>query len=136
MNTPANTSGTSKFALAIIIMVPMPRFDATVSEMTEPTNANVIATFSDAKKYGIVRGSPTFHRMSNLVAFSAFMTSSSSGSVVASPVATLTTTGNRHVISAVMTAGTVPEPKYRTKIGTTATFGTDEKPISSGYATS
>src|SRR6185295_16757812 len=132
MNTPANTSGTSKFALAIIIMVPMPRFDATVSLMTDPTNASVIATFSEAKKYGIVRGSPTFHRMSNLLALSAFMTSSSSGSVVARPVATLTTTGNRQVISAVMIAGTVPEPGYSTRIGTTATFGTDEKPMSRG----
>src|SRR5438270_10908311 len=105
MNTPANTSGTSKDALAIIIIVPMLRFDATVSEMTEPTKASVIATFSEAKKYGIVRGSPTFHRMSNLVAFSAFMTSSSSGSVVASPDATLMTTGNRLVMSGALTAG-------------------------------
>src|ERR1700741_2299202 len=132
MNTPANTSGTSKFALAIIIMVPMPRFDATVSEMNETPKASVIATFSAAKKYGIGPGSPPFHRMSNLVAFNAFMPSSSSGSVVANPVATFTTTGNRQVISAVMTAGTVPEPRYRTRIGTTATFGTEEKPISSG----
>ena len=44
----------------------MPRFDATVSEITVPTKASVIATFSEAKKYGIVRGRPTFHRMSSL----------------------------------------------------------------------
>ena len=63
------------------------------------------------------------------------MTSSSSGSVVASPVAMFTTTGKIAMIIAVRIAGTVPEPKYRTKIGTTATFGIDEKPTSSGYAT-
>ena len=36
------------------------------------------------------------------------------------------------MISAVRTAGTVPAPNHSTKIGTTATFGIDEKPISSG----
>ena len=51
------------------------------------------------------------------------MTSSSSGSVVASPVATFTTIGKMHRIIAVSTAGTVPAPNHSTKIGTTATFG-------------
>ncbi len=46
--------------------LPMPRLEATVSEITVPTKASVIATFSEAKKYGIVRGKPTFHRMSSL----------------------------------------------------------------------
>ena len=43
----------------------MPSFDATVSETTVPTNASVIATLSDAKKYGSERGSPTLNRMSH-----------------------------------------------------------------------
>ena len=80
----------------------------------------------------MVRGRPTFQRMSNLLAPSAFSTSSSSGSVVASPVAMLTTIGKKQIDSAVSTAGTEPEPNHSTKIGTTATFGIDEKPISSG----
>ena len=50
MNNPANTSGTSNAALAIIIMLPIPRFEATVSEITEPTKASVTATLSEAKK--------------------------------------------------------------------------------------
>ena len=60
------------------------------------------------------------------------MTSSSSGSVVASPAATFTTIGKTHRIIAVSTAGTVPAPNHSTKIGTTATLGMLEKPISSG----
>src|SRR5882757_727137 len=112
--------------------LPMPRFDATVSEITVPTKASVTATLSEAKKNGIVRGKPTFQRMSSLVARSAFITSSNSGSVVASPVATFTTIGKMHMIIAVSTAGTVPAPNQSTKIGTTATFGIDENPTSSG----
>ena len=37
MKSPANTSGTSKLELAIIIRLPMPRLEATVSEITVPT---------------------------------------------------------------------------------------------------
>ncbi len=80
----------------------------------------------------MVRGRPTFHRMSVLLAPSARNTSSSSGSVVARPVATLTTTGNTLITIEVRIAGTVPAPNHTTKIGTTATFGIDEKPTSSG----
>ena len=36
------------------------------------------------------------------------------------------------MIIAVRIAGTVPAPNHSTKIGTTATFGMLEKPISSG----
>ncbi len=67
-----------------------------------------------------------------MLAFIARITSSSSGSVVASPVATFTTMGKMQRIIAVSTAGTVPAPNHRTKIGTTATFGMLEKPTSSG----
>ena len=52
--------------------------------------------------------------------------------MVASPVATFTTIGKMHRIIAVNTAGTVPAPNHSTKIGTTATLGMLEKPISSG----
>jgi len=65
MNRPANTSGTSKLELAIIIRLPMPRLEATVSELTAPTKASVAATFSEAKKYGIVCGRPMFQRISH-----------------------------------------------------------------------
>src|ERR1700730_9842454 len=132
MNRPANTRGTSKLELAIIIRYTNPRLEATVSEITVPTNARVAATFSEAKKYGMVRGRPTFHRISNFVARSVFITSCSSGSVAARPVATFTTMGKMHMIIAVSTAGTVPAPHHNTKIGTTATFGIEENPTSSG----
>src|SRR4029453_4560672 len=132
MKRPANTSGTLKFDEAIIIMLPMPRLDATVSASTVPTKASVTATFSEAKKYGIARGRPTFQRMSNFLAFNVRRTSSSSGSVVASPVETLTTTGKIEIAIDVRMAGTVPAPNHNTKIGTTATFGVDEKPTRSG----
>ena len=56
----------------------------------------------------MVRGSPMFHKISNFVARSVFMTSCSSGSVAARPVATFTTMGKMHMIMAVSTAGTVP----------------------------
>ena len=70
--------------------------------------------------------------MSSLLAFIARITSSSSGSVVASPVATFTTIGKNDSVIAVRIAGTVPAPNHSTKIGTTATLGMLEKPISSG----
>ena len=50
MKSPANTIGTSKLPLAIIITLPMPLLDATVSASTVPTKASVIAIFSDAKR--------------------------------------------------------------------------------------
>src|SRR5271167_583414 len=112
--------------------LPMPRLDATVSEMTVPTKASVTETFSEAKKYGMVRGRPTFQRISSLLARNARITSSSSGSVVASPVATFTTIGKMHIIIAVNTAGTVPAPNHNTNIGTTATLGIEAKPTSNG----
>ncbi len=56
---PAKTKGTSKFDCAVNIICPIPELAATVSDITEPTNANVIATFKDAKKYGKDRGIPT-----------------------------------------------------------------------------
>jgi NitT/TauT family transport system ATP-binding protein len=55
MISPANTSGTSKFDDAIIMTLPMPRFDATVSEITVPTKASVTATFKEAKKNGMLQ---------------------------------------------------------------------------------
>ena len=60
------------------------------------------------------------------------MTSSSSGSTVAMPVETFTTIGKMQMIIAVRIAGTVPAPNQSTKIGTTATFGIEEIPTSSG----
>src|SRR5437763_3104259 len=113
MNNPANTSGTLKVEDAIIIILPIPRLDATVSANTVPTKASVTATFSDAKKYGMARGSPTFHRMSSFLAFKVLRTSSSSGSVVASPVATFTTTGKIEIAIDVRIAGTVPAPNQK-----------------------
>src|SRR4051794_12987972 len=101
MNRPANTRGTSKLDDAIIIRLPMPRLEATVSEITVPTNASVAATFNEAKKYGMVRGRPTFHRISSFVARNVFITSCNSGSVAARPVATFTTMGKMHMIMAV-----------------------------------
>ena len=80
----------------------------------------------------MVRGRPTFQRMSSLLACSARITSSSSGSVVASPVATFTTMGKMLMIIAVRMAGTVPAPNHSTKIGTTATLGIEAKPTSNG----
>src|SRR6185437_167603 len=46
----ANTSGTLKFELAISITFPMPLLPAMISAMTVPTNDNVMAIFSEAKK--------------------------------------------------------------------------------------
>ena len=79
----------------------MPLLAATVSEMIVPTNASVIATLRDAKKYGIDRGRPIFIRIFRLLAPSERMTSSNSGSMVASPVATLTAIGKNETRNAV-----------------------------------
>ena len=100
--------------------------------MIVPTKASVIATFSEAKKYGIARGSPTFIRILRLLAPSERITSSSSGSMVASPVATLTAIGKNETRNAVSTAGTVPMPNQITNTGTTATLGMLLKPTSTG----
>src|SRR5262249_62207568 len=71
--------------------------------------------------------------MSSLLAPSALSTSSSSGSVVARPVATFTTIGKKQMMSEVRTAGTVPGPDQATRIGIIATFWIEEKTMSSGY---
>ena len=131
-NSPAKARVISKLALAIIITVPIPRLDATVSDRTVPTKASVTAILREAKKYGIALGRPTFHSTCLRLAPSAFSTSSISGSVVASPVATLTMIGKMHVTIAVKIAGTAPEPNQSTRIGTTATFGIEENPTSNG----
>ena len=110
----------------------MPLLAATVSETIEPTKATVIAIFSDAKKYGMARGRPTFMMTCRFDAPSARSTSRSSGSTVAIPVATLTRIGKNASRNAVMIAGTVPIPNQMTRIGITATFGTELKPISTG----
>ena len=59
-------------------------------------------------------------------------TSRISGSMVARPVATLTTMGKKLMTKAVMTAGRAPTPTQIIRIGTIATFGTALKAISSG----
>ena len=40
-------------------MWPIPEFAATVSEITDPTKASVIAIYKDPKKYGNDLGIPT-----------------------------------------------------------------------------
>src|ERR1051325_11540852 len=112
----------------------MPSFEATVSETTEPMNASVIATFSEAKKYGSERGRPIFSITSARLAPSARSTSSSSGSMVASPVATLTVIGKKQMTNAVRIAGTVPMPNHTTTTGTSAAFGMLLKPTISGLS--
>ena len=129
---PAKASGTSKRDDATSIRWPMPLLAATVSATIVPTNANVIATFSEAKKYGIDRGSPTFLITCHRLAPRARSTSCSSGSTVAIPTATFTRIGKKAIRKAVMIAGTVPTPNQITRIGTTATFGMELKPISAG----
>jgi hypothetical protein len=47
---PAKISGTWNCACACSIRLPMPRFEAMLSEITEPTKASVIAIFSEPKK--------------------------------------------------------------------------------------
>src|SRR5450830_922788 len=111
----------------------MPRREATVSEIMVPTKASVIATFSEAKKYGMERGSPTFIKMSRRDAPNARNTSSSSGSTVASPVAMFTAMGKNDTMNAVSTAGIVPAPNQMTNTGTTATFGILLNATSTGY---
>ena len=59
-------------------------------------------------------------------------TSIISGSMVARPVATLTTIGKKLMTKAVMTAGSAPTPTQIIRIGTIATLGTALKAISSG----
>ena len=110
----------------------MPRLEATVSEITVPTKASVTATFSEAKKYGMVRGRPTLNRMSSLLALSARITSSSSGSVVASPVATFTTIGKTHMImrGEHRRDGAGAEPQHEDRHH--RDLRDHEKPISSG----
>jgi len=96
----------------------------------------VIATLSEAKKYGIDRGRPIFHRICVLRAPSERITSCSSGSIVASPVATLTTIGKNEIRKAVRTAGTVPMPNQMTRTGTIATFGIELNATMIGYTAS
>src|SRR6202035_734152 len=52
----AKTSGTLKLDPAISMTLPIPLLPATISAMTVPTNDNVIAILSDAKKEGSERG--------------------------------------------------------------------------------
>jgi hypothetical protein len=75
---------------------------------------------------------PTFSMMSSFLAPSARSTSSSSGSMVASPVATFTTIGKNEMRKAVRIAGITPIPNQMIRIGTTATLGIELKPIITG----
>ncbi len=75
---------------------------------------------------------PTLVMICHFEAPSPFSTSSVSGSMVASPVATFTTIGKNEIMNAVMTAGIQPTPNQMTRIGTTATFGIELKPTRSG----
>ncbi len=122
-----------KFELAISITLPIPVLPATISAITDPTKASVMAIFNDAKKNGSDRGIPTLMVMSRCDAPSDRITSSSSGSIVANAVAMLATIGKNDSMNAVITAGTVPAPNQMTKIGTSAAFGTLLKPTSKGY---
>ena len=72
---------------------------------------------------------PIFTIMSRRVAPSTRNTSRSSGSMVANPVATLTTTGKNDSRNAVMIAGIVPTPNQMTSTGTSAALGTLLKAI-------
>ena len=72
--------------------------------------------------------------MSRRVAPSERSTSSSSGSSVARPVATLTTIGKKQIRNAVRIAGTVPMPNHTTRIGTNAALGMLLNATSSGYS--
>ncbi len=72
--------------------------------------------------------------MSKRLAPSAFSTSSVSGSMVARPVATLTTIGKNEITKAVSTGGSQPTPNQITRIGTTATLGMELNPTSSGLS--
>ncbi len=75
---------------------------------------------------------PILTMMSHFLAPSAFMTSSSSGSMVERPVATFTTMGKNEIRKAVITGGIHPTPNHRIRIGTTATLGIALNPTSSG----
>ena len=90
-----------------------------------------MATFQRAEKYGIERGMPTLRDI-ELAGAEARSTSCSSGSVVASPVATLTTIRKNEIRNAVKMAGMVPMPNQMMRMGTTATFGTALKAIITG----
>ena len=52
--------------------------------------------------------------------------------MVARPVATFTTIGKNEIRNAVRIAGTTPMPNQMIRIGTTATFGMELKPIITG----
>src|ERR671918_1459174 len=101
----------------------MPAFEATVSEITEPTKADDAATFNEAKKSGIVRGTPTLRKICQREAPSERSTSRSSASSVARPTATLTATGKKARRNAVSTAGAGAQPNHMTRSGTTAALG-------------
>ncbi len=110
----------------------MPESPAVISASTVPTKASVMATLSEAKKYGSERGSPTFISTSRRLAPSTRSTSSSSGSSVARPVAMLTMMGKNEIRKAVRMPGPMPMPNHTTRIGTTAALGTALKATSSG----
>ena len=132
--SPANISGTRIVEAAESISCPIPEFDAASSDTTDPTKASVIAILSEAKKSGIERGSPTLRSTSAREAPRARSTSSSSGSIVASPVAMFTVIGKKQIRNAVSVAGTTPIPNQTTRIGTNAAFGIALNATSSGYS--
>jgi hypothetical protein len=129
---PPKASRVLKSEAATAMRYPMPALAATVSEITEPTNAEETATFSEAKNRGIVRGTPTLRKICQREAPSERSTSRSSVSRVASPTATLTATGKNASRKAVSTAGTVPMPNHMTSRGTTAALGMLLNPTRSG----
>src|SRR5262249_61095249 len=96
----------------------MPSSPATVSETTEPTKARVIATLSEAKKYGRDRGRPIFHRISMRLAPSERSTSSISGSIGARPAETFTVIGKKQITKHGTVAGSGAIPNQSTQART------------------
>eukprot|EP01022_Parablepharisma_sp_SALTPOND_P021557 TRINITY_DN427_c2_g1_i1.p1 TRINITY_DN427_c2_g1~~TRINITY_DN427_c2_g1_i1.p1 ORF type:complete len:1458 (+),score=547.10 TRINITY_DN427_c2_g1_i1:21634-26007(+) len=131
---PAKASGIFMDDPADTSRQPMPWLEAFISDTVEPTKASVMATFSEAKKYGMERGKPTLSRISMRRAPSTRKTSSSSGSSVARPVAMLTMMGKKEIRKAVRIAGPAPMPNQTTSTGTKAALGKALKAVIRGQA--
>ncbi len=123
MNRPATPAARRTMDEAIITL-PMPRFDATVSTLRRRQRP---ASPSDFQRGEEVRHrtqqAGTSPRMSSLRCPQCLSSSSSSGSVVARPVATYHhDREHRHDHRGEDRAARSPAPNHSTKIGTTATF--------------
>src|SRR3972149_2737960 len=115
------------------MMYPNPWLDPTNSPITAPITARVMATFSPTKIWGMALGKRTFRKIWVGVAHSDRTRFSISGGAEFSPAAVPMTMGKKQTRKTMRILGNCPYPTQTSRMGATATLGTDWRTRRRGY---